>query len=285
MTSVAGVLSATRVAAYRLTTSADLTCTGPGSLDLSDYSSMKHGDVGAARRLAAPVARALVEQAPAVVTDPAEPVLPVAYKAVRPACWFLARAVLAHLDAARAAAGLGPGRLVRVAKDAVTVTDYATASAADRAAELEGIGFRLEDDLDGAQVVVVDDVRVTGNSEATILAALAGARPSAVALAYVAVVEGELARDPAVEARLNRHTVRACADMAGAVRRGDFVLTIRFLKQLLQTSPTDREAFLDVCPGELVQEIVDGVVATGDEFRARHAEAFAHVVDRTGTTR
>ncbi|MFC8596848.1 phosphoribosyltransferase family protein [Isoptericola sp. NPDC057191] len=278
MTVVAGPdRTVTRVAAHRLTHPDDVVRHRPGGLDLDAYSRMKHGDLRATGILAKALAAALVDQVPTLVSDDAVPILPVAYKAVRPACWFLARAVLDDLDARRAAAGLPAGRIVRVAKDAVTTTDYATASAAERSAELGRIGFRLDEDVDGAQLVVIDDVRVTGSAETSILAALDAARPQKVVLAYVAVVEGGLAADPAVEAALNHHVVRSPADLAGAVRRGDFVLTIRFLKRLLQAPADERAAFLDSCPPALLHEVLDGAAATGDEFCMAFAGALGDV--------
>ncbi|MCA5891822.1 phosphoribosyltransferase family protein [Isoptericola sp. NEAU-Y5] len=284
----ASQVTTTRVATHRLTRAEDLTGQRPVSggaarttrgLDLDAYSRMKHGDLRAVGQLAAPLACALVDQVPSLVTDGPVPVLPIAYKAVRPACWFLARAVLDVLDRERSDAGLAPGRIVRVAKGSVTTTDYATSSAAARSAELDRIAFRLDEDVDGTQLVVVDDVRVTGAAEATILRALATSRPARVVLGYLAVVDGALATDPAVEARLNHGTVRSCADMAGAVERGEFALTIRFLKRLLQTDRADRAAFLAVCPPTLLHEILDGAAATGEEFCATFAAPLADVAE------
>ncbi|GII99929.1 phosphoribosyl transferase-like protein [Sediminihabitans luteus] len=251
-------------------------------LDVDAYSRMKHGDARAARDLADAVADALLVQQPALVTDPAPLALPVAYLAVRPACWYLAARVLDRLDAERARHGHAPGRVVRVAKDSVTRTDYAASSAADRRAEMDRIGFRLTQDVAGCQLVVVDDVRVTGLAEATVLAALADAGAVRTVVAYVATVDDALRADPAVEAELNHATVRSVADMADVVRAGDFVLTIRFLKRLLGAPAAERAAFLDACPPALVAQMHAGCVATGPEFCAGYADGVADLVARRG---
>jgi hypothetical protein len=250
------------------------------TFDTDAYSRMKHGDLRAADDLADAVADALLAETPFLVTDPATLALPVAYLAVRPACWYLATRVLHRLDTERARRGHAPGRVVRVAKDSVTRTDYAAASAADRLAEMQRIGFRLTEDVAGSQLVVVDDVRVTGLAEATMLAALAGSGATRTVVAYVATVDDALRADPAVEADLNHASVRAVADMAGTVQLGDFALTIRFLKRLLSAPGADRAAFLDVCPPSLVAEMHAGCVASGTEFCAGYADGVADLAAR-----
>ncbi|MGC5167429.1 phosphoribosyltransferase family protein [Luteimicrobium sp. DT211] len=250
--------------------------------DLRTYSRMKHGDLDAAGALGRSLGRELLARVPALATDPAPVVLPVAYLAVPPACLLLARAVLAVVNDARAARGLGPGRVVRVAKGSVTRTDYAGASAEARRAELASIGFRLDEDLTGARVVLVDDVRVTGLAEQTLLDVLArdGAGPPAeVVTAYVAVCEPGLAADPTVESVLNHAAARSVADLADAVRAGRFALTIRFLKRLLAAPDAERETFLGACDASLLDEIADGALATGPAFCAAFPSGLAAVHD------
>ncbi|QAY70719.1 phosphoribosyltransferase family protein [Xylanimonas protaetiae] len=241
----------------------------PSGLDTTTYSLMKHGDLTAVRAMAGPLAERLVREVPELVEHPAVPVFPVAYKAVRPACWFLADAVLTIVTAARAERGLAPGRIVRIAKDSVTVTDYASSSATAREEEMRHIGFQLEEDVDGAQVVLIDDVRVTGLAERAALNTLAAATPLRTVLAYVAVIEGDLASDPSIEARLNHAFVESVAAMAPAARAGDFALTIRFLKRLLRAPAPERATFLATCPPPLLEAIVDGADATGADFSSR----------------
>ena len=256
--------------------------------DVRTYSRMKHGDLDAAEALGRRLGHAVLAGVPALATDPAPVVLPVAYLAVPPACLMLALAVLGVVDEARAAHGLEPGRVVRVAKGAVTRTDYAGASAEARRAELASIGFHLDEDLAGTRVVLVDDVRVTGLAEQTLLDVLARdgtGRPAEVVTAYVAVCEPGLAADPTVEAVLNRAAARSVADLADAVRAGRFALTIRFLKRLLGAPETEREAFLDACDLGLLDELADGARASGPAFCAAFAPGLAAVDARRGAVR
>ncbi len=237
------------------------------------YSLMKHGDSASIQLLGSRLGdRLLADSGPALLTHEA-PVFPVAYLAVPPACWFLAAEALAVVNDARSALGLLPGRLAHVRKDAVTTTDYAGSTAEQREAELAGIGFEVGQSLTGSVAVVVDDVRVTGSAEQTIIAALRGADPSAVLTAYVAVCDAELAHSPQVEQALNHMAVTSPLDLLPAIEADEFCLTIRFLKFALG-SP-DLADFVRRCPQPVLLAMYDGVVATGAGFADAYAPGVA----------
>ncbi|NHN56251.1 hypothetical protein G9U51_10740 [Calidifontibacter sp. DB0510] len=251
-----------------------------GPFEVATYSWMKHGDVRAADVFAARLAARLIAAVPSLVTDSAPLVLPVAWLAVPPSCHVLAERVLARLDDARFGHGNAPGRIVQVHKDSVTHTDYATASQADRAAELSRIGFALSEPVDGAQVVLIDDVRVTGMAEATILRALADSAPARVVTAYVAVCTPELAASPHVESALNHAAVASILDLVPVVQRGDFRLTIRFLKRALASASLP--AFVAAVPRALVEQMYAGALATGPDFVAGYPTGVATLREALG---
>lgn len=246
-------------------------------LDLVAYSQMKHGDAVALRAFGTRLGHDVVARVPELVDDPAQVLLPVAYLAVRPACWYLARHVLEVVNGARGAAGHAPGRIIHVRKDAVTARDYSTSGAADRARELASIGFTVHDDLDGAQLLVVDDVRVTGAAEETVFAALdrAPGRPVRSVAAYVAVVEGAAATDPRVESRLNSTAARTLDDLRGIAREDGMHVTIRMLKRVLGAPQDERRRFLADCPASLREEMRSGALATGPAFLASYPDGVA----------
>lgn len=273
----AGTPDVLRVTAHTLTVADPR-----GGLDLADYSAMKHGGTTATQQLAGSVARVLAESVPELTTDPVPPVFPVAYLAVRPACWYLADEVLRGINAERAARGLSLGRIVRVHKDSVTRTDYATASAEARRAELASIRFTLTEDVTGSRLVVVDDVRVTGLAESAILGALQGSGAQQIVLAYLATVEGDLAADPSIEARLNTAAAESLDDLAQLASTGGLALTIRMLKRVLGASADERRAFLDACPTDYLDAALEGALATGQEFCDGYARGMRDlVVERT----
>lgn len=267
-------MSSTCVTTARLQGPVDAVRTVDGELfDTHTYSRMKHGDADAVDALGNRLAEALIEQCPYLVTDEAEPTLPVAYLAVRPSCWFLADVVLQRLNADRAARGLSAGRIVQVFKDSVTHTDYAASTQAEREDELARIGFELAEPIDGTNCVVIDDVRVTGLAERTVLAALQAARPKTLVTGYLAVCEPDLAASPHVESALNHAAITSILQLVPAAQAGRFHLTIRFLKRAL-ASP-ELPQFVAQVPPELVQEMYDGAVATGEQFMAGYPEGMA----------
>nr|WP_279538963.1 phosphoribosyltransferase family protein [Allobranchiibius sp. GilTou38] len=241
--------------------------------DHTAYSLMKHGDGAAIHGLGVRLGRHLLHEHGDELLADAVPVFPVAYLAVPPACWYLASEALAVVDDARASRGLPPGRLVHVRKDSVTAGDYAASSEQQRRAELAGIGFEVRESLAGCVAVVVDDVRVTGLAEQTIVSALSSAEPVTVLPAYVAVCTPQLAAAPYVERVLNHTAVESPLDLLPAIEADRFCLTIRFLKFAL-ASP-DLAEFVARCPQPVLLQMYDGVLATGAAFADAYAPGVA----------
>lgn len=242
-------------------------------LDLDVYSRMKHGDTTAITTLGTELGEALIKRYPALVTDPTEVLLPVAYMSVPPGCYYLSAVVADVINQHRVPLGHSEARIIRIAKDSVTSTDYAASSMAEREAEMERIRFTLEESVAGAQVVLVDDVRVTGLAERTAVAAMSHQHPASLTLAYVAVVEGDLKGSPHVEAALNHATVTSIMEMVPAIERGDFALTIRFLKRCLKAEPQELTTFLRSCPTPLLHTMLTGARASGETFLSTYRES------------
>lgn len=234
--------------------------------DTAEYSLMKHGDLPSIRSLGTELAHTLIEDAPWLLTTGRRIVLPVAYLAVPPACFYLASTVSSVLNQARR--GLPPAQVLHVHKDAVTRIDYAASSAQDRQADLAGIGFRLTEPVRDTIAVVVDDVRVTGQAEQVMVDLLRDAGVRQIVTAYVATCDDALATDPRVEASLNHALIRTVHDMLPSIGRGDFVPTIRFLKRLL--ADPDLPDFLAHCPPALVERFMADAEATGADFMAAY---------------
>lgn len=250
--------------------------------DRDTYSRMKHGDTAAITALGTKLGQMLIQQVPTLVTDPTEVVLPVAFMTVPPSCYYLSVVVADLINQHRLRLGHAPARIIRIAKDSVTQTDYAASSMAEREAEMQRIDFALDEPITGLHVVLVDDVRVTGLAERTALEAMAHETPSSMTVAYVAVVEGTLQGSPHVEAALNHATVTSIMDMLPAIQRGDFALTIRFLKRCLKSDPETLGAFLRECPLMLLNHMHDGALSSGSEFVKANRESIALIEKEVG---
>lgn len=251
------------------------------AFDVDAYSRMKHGDMAAARIFAAELAAALVSARPDLVTDPREVLLPVAYRHVPPACYYLSVIVAAILTGQRGQRGLSQARVVKIEKDSVTNTDYATATQQARQAELDSLRFHLTQPVEDAHLVLVDDVRVTGASEAAAMAALEGAGHAELTTIYIATLDESLMTVPQIEATINHATVTEIMDMADQVQEGRFGLTIRFLKRAL-ASPQLPE-FLALCPPVLVHRMYDGALRSGEAFQTNYAPGIATLREAVGS--
>lgn len=240
------------------------------NFDMEAYSLMKHGDTDALTKAGRDLADRILTERPDLATTSRDVILPVAYMAVPPSCYFLAEACAARLSEARGILRNTPARVTRISKDSVTTRDYAASSQADREAEMKSISFTLDEPVEDAIVVLVDDVRVTGLAERTAVAAIMKGNPEEVILGYVAVVEGELRTTPQVESVLNHHTVTSILDMIPAVEEGRFSLTIRFLKRVLKSSLEEVTQFASSVPTSLLDEMIKGAYDSGVEFAESH---------------
>lgn len=244
-----------------------------GVLDADAYSRMKHGDTVSTSAYGAALAQLLITDDPGLVTTTAPVLLPVAYRHVPPACYHLAQAVAGHLSTRRTQRGRSAARVVKIEKNSVTKTDYATATQAARAAELASLSFMLTEPVHGAHLVLVDDVRVTGSSESAALSALEGAGFAQLTTVYIATLHESLAAYPQIESVINHASVTTVMDMAEQIRSGNFALTIRFLKRAL-TDP-QLPALLELCDTTLVTQMLDGARASGAAFQEDYAAGIA----------
>lgn len=245
--------------------------------DADTYSLMKHGDFTAALTLGAEVAARLLDECPWLLTDERPVLLPVAYHVTIPSCYLLAEVVSIHLDLARE--GMPAAQITGVRKSSVTHIDYARSSEEERRKDLSSIAFELVEPVADANVIVVDDIRVTGLAEQTMLAVLEGAGATRVVAAYVASCDDALATDSSIESRLNTARVRSVLDVLPVVRSGHFRVTIRFLKRLLGEPETAE--FLSQCPRPLAWALRTQAEWNGEDFVAAYPEGMRALREAT----
>lgn len=236
-------------------------------LDRDSYSYMKHGSVGDIEDFGLDLI-ALVKGQLTFIGHDAKVTLPVAYQHVKPACWYLAEELRKHLvnwgvDA----------EIVKISKSSVTIGDYAGGTAEDRAKEMGRIQFTLDGSVEDTNVILVDDIKITGLAERTAVEAIMKGHPRSISPIYVADIDPVLAQNPGVEKTLNHWAVDTILDMVPYIQNDEFVLTIRFLKRVLGSDEDTVAQFSKAIGPRWCDEFIKGAEGTGPEFVASYRKS------------
>ena len=200
------------------------------------YSRYKYGSVAAAETFARALGAAFCEAHPELVLAPRLLMASSPYAHVPAAATTLARGLRPVLNAVRAVNGLAQVPLLRVDRASTSAGDYGTLSAQARdlhmAANVLSFGRFQAEQVRGAHLLVVDDVRVTGAHQRCLMRASEALPLAARTFLYIAAFPGQLGRcfDPAQEDALNHAAVKTLDDVAGIVEAGDFAWNVRVCK-------------------------------------------------------
>jgi hypothetical protein len=226
------------------------------------YSRYKYGSVSATEAFARALGTAFCERHPEAAFAPGLLVTSSPYAHVPAAATTLARRVQPVLNAARARREVAPAPLLQVERISASAGDYGTLSAPDRdrhmaANALSFSRFRPEQ-LCGAHLLVIDDVRVTGAHQRCLMRASEDLPLAARTFLYIADFVDPLdgSFDPAQEDALNHAAVKSLDDLADLVESGDFAWNVRVCKFAL--SPPNHGAlprFLRRMPNWFVRDL------------------------------
>lgn len=250
----------------------------PFSPDL--YSRMKYGSQSAARTLGVELGSAILRQVPGLVLDTRPLVALLTYKYVPSAAATITRAATCLLSEARLAAGLSDVQHAHVVTGKVLGRDYSSLDEAGRAAYIAETGYFLrQEDVDGANVIVVDDIRNTGAAEDLVFRFTADKGIENLVLAYVGIMNQEDARrDPSVERKINTSSITDLTGLLEIIDVDGMTLTIRTMKMVLgQKDTAALEAFLRKIPEQLLFELFQGTLGSGPEFVDYYADGLAVV--------
>ncbi len=130
-----------------------------------------------------------------------------------------------------------------------------------------------KDRLRGAHLIIVDDIRVTGATQDKFLQLLyrvEGLR--SLTVVFLCNVDPAVAKaDPAVEGRLNQHTVKTLDDVAAIVATGEFRWNIRVVKFVLeQRDVKDFSAFIRGLNNGLLLTLYKSVVFNDYHFERKY---------------
>ncbi len=276
---------------------------GTGALPFSPacYSRYKYGSVAAAETFARALAAAVCQRHPDLALAPGLLIASSPYARVPAAATTLARRLRPLLNAARAGHGLAPAPLLQVCRISTSAGDYGTlsAQARDRHMAANVLSFRRfqPQQVRGAHLLVVDDVRVTGAHQRCLVRASEDLPLAARTFLYIAAFPGPPDQpgtggsfDPAQEDALNHAAVKTLADLAAIVEAGDFTWNVRVCKFVL--SPANRgelPRFLRRMPGWFARGLHRNSCQDGyarmDLYAPSHAIVRAELSRRSGRQR
>jgi PRTase ComF-like len=252
----------------------------PGPFDAVRYSRYKYGSTVAAGWFARALGQAFLYRYARLAHQPRLLIASSPYRRVPTAANALAVRFAAVLNAARAGRGLPPAPLVHIERMAASSGDYGTLSteARTRLMAVNALSFdRLRPLADGAHLIVVDDVKVTGAHQRCLISASETLPLGSRAFVHIAAFDsvGAQRLDPALEDRLNHAIIATLDDLAGLVRESDFTWNVRVCKFLLcPASRGDLPSFLIKMSDRFVRELrhnsfIDGY-ARMDAYRESH---------------
>jgi phosphoribosyl transferase-like protein len=233
----------------------------PGPFDAALYSRYKYGSTVAAGWFARALGQAFLDRYPRLAHQPRLLIASSPYRRVPTAANALAVRFAAVLNAARAGRGLPPAPLVHIERMAASSGDYGTLStdARTRLMAVNALSFdRLRPYADGAHLIVVDDVKVTGAHQRCLTRASETLPLGSRTFAHIAAFDGTGTErlDPALEDRLNHAVISTLDDLAGLVRGSDFTWNVRVCKFLLcPASRSDLPSFLVRMTDRFVREL------------------------------
>jgi hypothetical protein len=253
----------------------------PGPFDAARYSKYKYGSTVAADWFARMLGPAFLDRYPGLAQLPRLLIASSPYHHVPTAANALAVRFATVLNAARAGRGLPPVPLVQIERMAASAGDYGTLPAEARARLMaaNALSFdRLRPYADGAHLIVVDDVKVTGAHQRCLTRASETLPLGSRTFLHIAAFDGAGAErlDPALEDRLNHAVISTLDDLASLARDSDFTWNVRVCKFLL--GPANRgqlPSFLIRMADRFVRELrhnslIDGY-ARMDAYRESHA--------------
>jgi hypothetical protein len=248
------------------------------------YSRYKYGSVAAAEAFAQALAAAFVERHPELARAPRLLMASSPYTFVPTAATTLARGLRPVLNAARARSGLAAAPLVQVDRASPAAGDYGTlsAQARDRRMAANALSFRRfrPDQVRGAHLLVVDDVRVTGAHQRCLMRASDELPIAARTFLYIASFAGPAngCFDPTQEDALNHAAVKTLDDLAEIVEAGDFAWNVRVCKFVLDPAHRgDLPRFLARMPGWFVRDLYRNSRGDGYSRMSRYVPSHALV--------
>jgi hypothetical protein len=257
------------------------------------YSRYKYGSVTATESFAEAVGKAFGDRHPELARTPRLLMTSSPYSYVPTAAASLARRLQPVLNTARARYGLPPVPLLQVDRISTSAGDYGTlsAQARDRRMAANTLSFRRfrPGQVRGSQLLIVDDVRVTGAHQRCLMRASEGLPLGGRTFIYIASFADAAGDrfDPTQEDALNHAAIRTLDDLAQIVDNNDFAWNVRVCKFVLNSANRrDLPRFLARMPGWFVGDLHTNSCRDGyarmSPYAASHRIVGAELARRSG---
>ena len=213
----------------------------------TEYSRFKYGDYAQAERYGSQIARLLAShfaERHASHGDEEIVVMGTPFKSVPNAAKLLADVARRELGASDAGFTVSG---TRIYQHRLAAGDYGRLPSAMRDARNRQKKYFFDaDDFEGKHVVLIDDVRITGSIERSVLRLLEHVGWESLTVASLLRLDPESARrNPQIEDALNHASVTSLADLLPLMRRDEtFVLITRAVKRILEADADELRAFL-----------------------------------------
>jgi hypothetical protein len=248
----------------------EVVCTDGRPFDRVAYSRFKYGYVPPAIEYGSRLAH-LIGDALWKVNKGLRPVRIVSapYKFLPTASHLVATHLLRALSVRALSRGLEPPDLVPFHKARTGSSSYAKSSHAERQLSLKTLGLHLDESLiAGTDIIVVDDIRITGSAEHATAAYLEPLAPASVWYLHAARLSPEVAMaHPGLEDELNQTVPHTLDGFLEDMSAGQFKLNTRVLRLILETPDADTfRAFLRAVPYDLLNEMYFAAVGSGRSY-------------------
>ncbi len=236
-----------------------------GRFDTDTYSRFKYGDMEAADRYGQLLAGTILgcEAFETARHAPDEVVITAsAYKSLPTAAQAVASSLIKTLNSYGYPVGGG-----RIHRDTLTEGDYGNMSSDERAYWMSCNGLWInEKEFIARDVIVIDDVSISGAHANSIIAMFATVDIRSLTLVHVLKLDPELAaRDPKIEDRMNHTVIKNLRDLGNLIRgRDDYRPNARTVKFVLSQPVPEIENFLSSLGTDVVDQICAGIEA--DEY-------------------
>ncbi len=237
--------------------------------DRTQYSRFKYGDRAIAEYYGTWIARRLESHLRELLTDGESVVVfGTPYKQIPNAARTLAIVAESYLRMQ----GL-PTMYSRIYQHRLASGDYSRLSVEERNERNRRKKRFLDvDDVYGKHVVIIDDVRITGSIEKSIMAMLQGTGALTVSFVNLLRLDPVVAAgNPQLESELNHFAIQSLRDLESLMESDDFMLNTRAIKFILESDLHCLFAFASRLSTRVLTMLHEGVVDEGYDQMKEYA--------------